>query len=315
MKIKSLIPVFLLTLGFMACNNDDDGGNTVEVRDVAEVEAEDDAELQLYLETHFYNDEDFQTPTEGFDYKIVFDTIAGENAGRTPLADQVETMTIDFQDVPHKLYYLIVRKGDEEKGESPALGHQVITRYEGSLTNGTVFDVSNVAVPFNLPIVNGVNGFNYIFPKLKTGTGKAENPDGTITWNQDYGIGAVFVPSGLGYFNAAQSGIPAYSPLIFKVDLLTFNELDVDVVLISRTETASSPDGIPSHLEDVDGDGDPRNDDTDEDGIPNYQDADDDGDGILTEFEYDADGDGVPDDSDGDGTPDYLDPDNQIGNN
>ena len=154
--------------------------------------------------------------------------------------------------------------------------------------------------------------------KLKTGTSFTENIDGTLEWNQDYGIGAAFMPSGLGYFNSPPLGssIPSYSPLIFKVDMLEFNEIDEDYTIINaQGGTASTPDGIPSHLEDVDGDGDPRNDDTDGDGIPNYLDADDDGDGVLTKAEYDYDEDGVVDDSDGDGVPDYLDPDSRIEGN
>jgi outer membrane protein OmpA-like peptidoglycan-associated protein len=69
-------------------------------------------------------------------------------------------------------------------------------------------------------------------------------------------------------------------------------------------------DGIPTALEDLDGDGDPTNDDSDGDGIPNYLDEDDDNDGVLTKFE-DVDGDGDPtnDDTDGDGIPNYLDAD------
>ncbi|MCF8714921.1 hypothetical protein JM658_08775 [Joostella atrarenae] len=309
MKIKILMPVLLFTCLFFACNNDDDdSGTTIEVRDVAEVEAEDDAELQLYLQTHFYNYEEFESPSADFDYKIVFDTIAGDNIDKTPLIDQVEEEIIEFQDVNHTLYYLIAREG---VGESPLLGHQVVTRYEGSLMTGEVFDASNVETVFST--LGVITGFGAVYPKLKTGTTYTDNPDGTIDWVQDYGIGAVFMPSGLGYFSTAQSGIPAYSPLIFKMDLLQFNELDEDVVLISSTQSSSSPDGIPSHLEDVDGDGDPRNDDTDEDGIANYQDADDDGDGVLTKYEYDYDEDGVVDDSDGDGIPDYLDPDPRVG--
>ena len=53
------------------------------------------------------------------------------------------------------------------------------------------------------------------------------------------------------------------------------------------TADTSDPDsdGIPTSEEDVNGDGDPTNDDTDHDGIPNYLDGDDDGDGILTKDE------------------------------
>jgi Mg-chelatase subunit ChlD len=67
-------------------------------------------------------------------------------------------------------------------------------------------------------------------------------------------------------------------------------------------------DGVPSKDEDTGGDGNPVNDDTDNDGIPNYLDTDDDGDGIPTKAE-DPNGDGssLNDDTDGDGIPNYLD--------
>lgn len=68
-------------------------------------------------------------------------------------------------------------------------------------------------------------------------------------------------------------------------------------------------DGIPTILEDPNGNGDPRDDDTDNDGIPDYLDKDDDGDGIPSSNES---GTG---DADKDGIPDYLDRDtsNQAG--
>lgn len=72
-------------------------------------------------------------------------------------------------------------------------------------------------------------------------------------------------------------------------------------------------DGVATALEDVDGDGDPTNDDTDSDGTPNYLDPDDDGDTVPTRFENpDPDENGAVDDAqdtDSDGTPDYLDAD------
>lgn len=62
--------------------------------------------------------------------------------------------------------------------------------------------------------------------------------------------------------------------------------------------------------EDVDGDGDLRNDDTDGDGAPNFNDLNDDGDRFTTP-EEDLNGNNDPrdDDTDGDGIPNYLDPD------
>ncbi|MFQ3212517.1 MAG: hypothetical protein ACI9C9_000036, partial [Marivirga sp.] len=75
-------------------------------------------------------------------------------------------------------------------------------------------------------------------------------------------------------------------------------------------DTDDDGDGIPTSEEDIDGDGNPTNDDTDGDGIPDYLDGDDDGDGIPTsEEDIDGDGDPTNDDTDGDGIPDYLDGD------
>lgn len=69
-------------------------------------------------------------------------------------------------------------------------------------------------------------------------------------------------------------------------------------------------DGILSINEDIDGDGDPTNDDTDADGTPDYLDTDDDGDSILTQYEdLDIDGGFLNDDTDADGIPNYLDND------
>ena len=75
-------------------------------------------------------------------------------------------------------------------------------------------------------------------------------------------------------------------------------------------------DGIPSELEDLNGNGDYDDDDSDNDTIPNYLDADDDGDNVLTKTELDTlnlDGDDNPltnpKDTDEDGIPDYLDSD------
>ncbi len=74
--------------------------------------------------------------------------------------------------------------------------------------------------------------------------------------------------------------------------------------------TDSDFDGISDCDEDLDGDGDPANDDTDCDGTPNYLDADDDNDGNDTILEdTNGNGDWFDDDADADGVPDFLDND------
>lgn len=284
--------VFLM----ISCGNDDDAA-TIEIRDVAEVAIEDDAEIQEFLETHFYNYEDFENPPADFDFKIVIDTITGENAGKTPLISQVSSKIIVLDgsegepDVPHTFYYLEAKEGI---GEQPTVADSTLVRFEGTLLDRTVFDSRGTPIWFDLLAV--VRGFAEGMSEFKAGDGIIDNGDGTVDVD-GFGSGLFVMPSGLGFFFRTQPGIPAYTPLVYTVQLLGVNDSDHD------------QDGILSIDEDLDGDGNPQNDDTDGDGIPNYLEFDDDGDGTPTRNEYDEDEDGIPDDSDGDGIPDYLDND------
>lgn len=309
--------VFLLMVMIMmaisSCKKDD--GPQLEVippRPLGEVSVEDDAAIRDYLETHFYNYEEFASPTVDFDFKVKIDTIAGNNADKTPLIDQVssETFTVSSSafgltevenDVPHTLYYLIAREG---VGENPTAVDSVYLRYSGFRLDGTVFD-SNIGAPiwFDLPGTltqsnpGTIRGFKEGLPKFKAGGETIVNEDGTFDVT-DFGSGIIFMPSGLAYFRGTQPGA-AYAPLIFEIELLISETADHD------------RDGVPTKLEDLDGNGNLLNENTDNDGFPNYLDNDDDGDEIATrdEIEIDAEGNVILTDTDGDGLPDYLDPD------
>lgn len=312
MKKIQFIAIFIVFLGLSSCGDDDDGllGGIVSVdpQTVAETEIENDADIVAFLETHFYNYEEFESPPADFDFKVVIDTISGDNADKLPLMNFVETQTIrvpELQDqdveIEHTLYFITAKEGE---GTSPTIGDDVFINYEGILLDRTPFDGSTTPIVFNLS--NVVRGFGNGVTKLKAGFGPVENGDGTVSFS-DSGVGIVIMPSGLGYFNEPPTtSIPIYAPLIFSVELLSFIE-----------DTDTDEDGIPSYLEDIDGDGNLNNDNTDEESetaffVPNYQDADDDGDGTPTRDEI-SDEDGniiIPyPDSNGDGTPDYLDPD------
>lgn len=277
----------------VSCNNDDD--NSIQIRDFGEVAIENEAEIQDFLETHFYNYEDFQNPPDGFNFKITIDTIAGENAGKIPLSEFVSSKVVNVNDVDLKLYWVVVRQGG---GERAKVTDSTLIRFRGTLLNRNRFDVSDVPVWFNAPSL--VQGMREFVGELNASTGSTKNPDGTINFNNDFGLGIVIMPSGLGYFaNTTIPGVPQYSPLIFTVDMLERKPADQDA------------DRILNEVEDLDGDGDPFNDDTDGDDTPNFADIDDDGDGILTRFEITINEDGTitfPD-CDNDGVPDYLDKD------
>lgn len=314
MNIKGIVLLGLIFVAIWSCKKDDD--NDIEVvppRLLSEVSVEDDAELQTFLKTHFYNYEDFEEPIEeGFDLRIKIDTIAGENEGKRSLFEDAKTEVIYIsssdlgldageEDVPHTLYYVVAREG---VGENPTAVDSVYLKYQGMRLDGGIFD-SRLGSPVWFDMqgsgVSGnsgvITGFKKGMPKFKAGGEVVENEDGTFSVSGS-GVGLIFMPSGIAYFSGSAPG-QTYAPLIFEVNLLAVNTTDHD------------RDGVDTILEDLDKDGNLFNDDTDEDGLPNYLDADDDGDGILTIDEIKDDNGNITfPDSDNDGVPDYLDADN-----
>ncbi len=298
MKIAYRILFFLLIVlvGFTACNKDDeDGIIIVPERDRAEEAPKEQAIIEEFLETHFYNYEEFENPPAGFDYKIVFGKREGDNANKIPLIEQVSSKQVTDRvkpEVTYKLYYLNVVEGE---GESPIFADEALVTYKGQFLDLNAFDASDSPIKFDLTAV--VPGFQEALVEYNSATSFTENPDGTIDF-EGFGVGAVFIPSGIGYWLNSPSSIPVYSQLIF-----TFSLLDI------TTDIDHDEDGIPSFMEDLNNNGFLGDDDTDGDGIPNYLDADDDGDGVLTRDEIIINPDGTIEfpDSNGNGIPDYLD--------
>lgn len=290
---KILMLSLFLSAVFISCEKDN-GNEPIPVRDRGEQEEKDRQALEAYLATHFYNYEDFENPPPDFDNVIEFDTISGENADKIPLieSDLLETKSFTMDDVEYTLYILKIREG---VGEAPTFADSTFITYEGEFLSGVTFDNSVNPVWFDLTGI--VPGLTQALTEFKGSSGFSVNFDNTVTWNNDYGIGAVFMPSGLAYFNSNPSSpIPPYSPLIFGFNLYKVNQADHD------------QDGIPSYMEDINGDQLVDNDDTDKDNRNNFRDPDDDNDFIPTREEIVIKEDGSIEftDSDADGTPDYL---------
>lgn len=292
----------LFALLSISCEDDDGGVEAIPIRDRAEEALVAQLEIEEFLQTHFYNYEAFESPSSDFDFNIVIDTIAGDNQDKIPLIDQVDFKTVIDrvdEDVTYKFYYLKVIQG---VGDSPEFPDLAIVSYEGRFLNRDLFDASTIPVRFDLTSV--VNGFQDALVEFNGAGNIIKNPDGTVSF-EDFGVGAVFIPSGLGYFEnpPSNTGIGLYDQLFFTFNLFEAEQGDQDV------------DGILSIHEDLNNDGIEENDDTDEDGVANFRDNDDDQDGTLTIDEIkDEDGNVITDpalypDSDGDGTPDYLDSD------
>ncbi len=303
--IKNILVILVLSGVLISCSSDDDtGGTNVQLRDPEEVKVENMAEIEGFLQTHFF--EFVDNPQNPNFQKFTFDTIAGENSDKTPIieSDLLESKQVIQRGVEYTLYYLIQREGNPQE-RKPTFADSTFVTFQGITIDNETFDTNPNPVWFDLP--QTVRGFYELMPELRGSSGFVENGDGTLTFNDDFGIGVVFVPSGLGFFASPPVGSPIkrYQPIIFAVQLYKSKEADHD------------QDGIPSFMEDLNNngrvddipEGDDIGDDTDGDGLPNFVDRNDDGDSVLTRDEIIINEDGTIEfpDSNGNGIPDYLD--------
>ena len=274
MKLRYLL---VLLVGFslvFSCKKKGSGVDTP-VIDPAEQALADNDSLVAYLQSHYLN-------TDGNIWTITND--------ERPLYEDVVTEDITFNNVAYKLYYLVQSEGTTI---SPARSDSILVKYKGFLLDSTRFDSRVLAW---LDLTQVVQGWKYGFSHFKGGD-RVINPDESLSYVNN-GRGYIFFPSGLGFQDIPTASIPANSPLIFKIELNEVERADHD------------NDGIWSHLEDLDNNGEVVGDDTDGDGISNFRDADDDGDTIDTRDE-DVNGNGnvFDDDTDNDGIANYLDND------
>lgn len=280
MKVKPFKLVFLLMAVFPALliscgGDDDDDGPTFVEEDRAEQQIVDDSTLVAYLTTHYYNSSLFESD-EDFKYDdiIITELEEGETVpdGHTLLMDAVETRTTTYLEADYKYYILRLDQGDDEAG-LPRFTDQVRVRYEGSnVVGGDVFDSSVTPVDLflqgNLISTFGtIKGWQLVMPTFNAGF--LDGIVNGIVNYRDYGLGVMFIPSGLGYFSGTTTG-SSYANLIFKFELLQYQEEDHD------------NDGIPSYVEDLDNSLEVTDDDTDDNNFPNFIDIDDDGDGVST---------------------------------
>jgi hypothetical protein len=289
-RISKNILLIVALVSLFSCKKDDNS-TSFYVVPYAEQAPIDDEALVEFLTTHYYNEEQFVTPGNypNFNYDIEFfidETLAQVDANgdddfddtnqvvdgytRTALIDLVETEVVIVDDVEHNLYILRARDGSGVG--QPKFCDSTFLDYKGMQLDKIPFDSS--VNPRWLDLTSTVKGFTEsVSAGFYISTGNTSNNDGTYTFN-DYGVGAAFMPSGLGYYANPPLTIETYAPLIFTFKV--FNAV---------LDTDHDNDGIPTFLEDLNGDEDLFNDDTDNDTSPNYLDTNDDGDPILTKDE------------------------------
>ncbi|TYB69441.1 hypothetical protein ES676_14165 [Bizionia saleffrena] len=318
MKITKLFLVtFAIGIILVSCKKDDEFTTQFIERDRQEVYNENRVDIEAFLESHTFNYAEFQenlaysdlstsppTITPNDSYKIEFTELTETSTDLSIMSflnsatyPKLEIDTVYQDGVDYELYILKVREG---LGDDVHRLDKASVLYKGSLPDGTIFDSAvTVNTSFNLTAVGAqagvITGFREGLVKFKASEGFTDNASGETVYH-NHGIGAVFVPSGLGYFSSTVNEIPSYSPVFFRFRVITRSNTDFDL------------DGVPSHLEDLEGDGYGFSDDTDGDGLPNFIDNDDDGDGVLTRYEdINEDGDPTNDDTNANGTPNYLD--------
>ena len=287
-KIKFYFILSMLSLALFSCSKNKDEEVTPP-REYSEQYPTDLKDIEEYLKTYY-----IEEVTTDFDIKISKIPTGGTQKS---IWEQT-TYPLQFREVnlhglKYKLYYLVLNQG---VGESPSNVDAVFTAYKGDylqqvtkdgVTTLTVTEFERSSNPqqfFQLTSV--IRGWSEVFPLFKKGT-YTSNSDGTVSY-KDFGAGVVFIPSGLGYYNSGSGSIPSYAPLVFNVKLYEVQRNDQD------------GDGIPSYLEDLDGDGymysftnttlyptkpTTNPDDTDGDEVPDCFDVDDDGDNYTTKLE------------------------------
>lgn len=298
-KFKYYFIVLVTTISFFSCSKDNPA-EIVPLREYSVQYTTDIATIEEYLKSYYIT----VTNRPGFndDQDVVFTKIPTGGNQRSIWSylnatsfPKLLSRDVNFHGITYKIYYLVLREGTGEKpsnldGVLAAYRGDYLTQVAATTTTAaelrvTQFEESKFPQSF-FSLLNTITGWGEIFPQFRKGT-YTTNADGTISYS-NFGAGVMFLPSGLAYFASGSGSIPSYSPLVFSFKLYEIQRADQD------------GDGIPSYLEDLNGDGymyDFRNkvsypitptvnpDDTDGDGFPNHLDVDDDGDNFTTRLE------------------------------
>lgn len=260
----------------------DDTPDDVVLRPYSEVYAEDIAEIEDFMNTHFM--------TVDGDNNVTFTEITPSTPG-TPISDGMDNSTnqddpakplkhkvITKGGVDHKLYFIKLEEGlgntdvdSDPNNDNPTKLDSIYASYKGYKTDLTSFDEASTPVWFQLEQV--VQGWREIFPDFKIGNSNYNSSTGITTFS-DFGAGVMFLPSALGYYGQSTGSITAYTPIIFSFKLMKLRYKDHDGDKILSKEEYLGTGLVSGTAIDTDGDG-----------KPDYGDYDDDNDGKLTKDE------------------------------
>ncbi len=302
-KFKYYFILIITCLSLFSCSKNDNSVEAEPLRDFQEQFTADNTTIEEYLNTYYIDVDD----PNFADKDVVIKKITNLDNHPSIMSylnrstfPKLSFKNVELHGITYKVYYLVLREGT---GDKPCNVDGVLAAYKGDYLYRTVAKEAvpatgttpaQPAVPSELlasqfeevkypqsffDLTGVITGWSEVFPEFKAGS-NVSNGDGTVTYN-NFGAGVMFLPSGLAYYSSGSGSIPSYTPLVFSFKLYAVKRNDND------------GDGIPSYLEDVNGDnymrvfaaGVPNPDDTDGDEIPNFLDIDDDGDGFTTKLE------------------------------
>ena len=223
-------------LGLYSCKKSEDNGE--KIREMTEVIPENDQAIQAYLKSHYCELDN--------DGNIVLGAVG--STGKTSIWDRAdlkrkELRVLDQHNnyITNTMYYVILREGN---GQQATVADRSFVLYKAESLDGKVYDDGNLFVSRNWMDLLGteasvyrggtVIGFREAVAMLKASTSPiTEQSNGKLVAPTDGGVGVFFMPSGITYYTGT-SNIPAYTPLIFEINLLKTERYDHD------------GDGIPS---------------------------------------------------------------------
>ena len=223
-------------LGLYSCKKSEDNGE--KIREMTEVIPENDQAIQAYLKSHYCELDN--------DGNIVLGAVG--STGKTSIWDRAdlkrkELRVLDQHNnyITNTMYYVILREGN---GQQATVADYSFVLYKAESLDGKVYDDGTLFTYNNWMDLLGreasayrggtVMGFREAVAMLKASTSAiTEQSNGKLVAPTDGGVGVFFTRSGITYYTGT-SNIPAYTPLIFEINLLKTERYDHD------------GDGIPS---------------------------------------------------------------------
>jgi FKBP-type peptidyl-prolyl cis-trans isomerase FkpA len=129
------------------------------------------------------------------------ETVDYNAQNKADIEKYVADNNLNAQSTPSGLYYVIDKQGS---GPKPTINSAVSVGYKGYLVDGSVFDETPKNQPATFKLSNVIKGWQ----------------EGIQLFNEG-GSGLLLIPSSLGYGSNDRPGIPAYSVLIFEIDLVS----------------------------------------------------------------------------------------------